>query len=129
MGVSTLSLRELPVELREHSLIIARKSNFPHVRPTVDGEGLSDDLFEIFEKIPPSQAKILVDLGGLEQFDTKAFNALRTSLGMAQEIVLTGVCLRIKNTLGDLNMIRSESNPNGFKLVDLPIVGSTAKET
>lgn len=118
----------LPEELREHSLITVSKSRFPHSRPTVDGQALVDGLFAIFEEIPPLQAKILVDLGGFEQFDMKGFNALKTSLEKGSEIVLTNASQRIKQTLEDLGLVQNESNSTGFRIVDLSATGSVAKE-
>lgn len=124
-----LTASELPENLKDHQYIRVKQSSFPHFRPTVDGGSLSSDLLEILRETGQT-SKILVDLRHLEQLDSKGFNSLRMVLGMLSEgeIALTGVSNRIKIQLDDLQLVKTETNLTGFRIVTLPSGGNIAKE-
>jgi len=135
MGANVTSFHdlELPDDLLEHRYIRAQRSGFDHMRSTVDHDALLNDLYEIISdnnSAPAASLKILVDLRYLEQITVKGYKALTTALGLVTdgEIALTGVSNRIKIQLEDLRMVKTETNPQGFRIVDLTASGGAAKE-
>lgn len=139
MGANVSSANEIHPAIKEltdsgYHLVVAKKSLFGLMGPTIDGDRLSTDLLSICRELPnPAEpTNILVDMGDYGNIHEKGFNALLTSMYMVQdnggEVVLANIGQSIQEFLAGRGLVKSEGSSVGFRILDVSGAGGVNKE-